>query len=336
MSDAQFKVSVAGPLVSFQDAGRFDQLRYGVSASGPMDRFAHASANALIGNALGGTCIEVSLGGVILECTQGATSIAVAGGSFSVLCGASKSEGWQVVPIRAGEKITIRAGAWGSWCYLAFAGALDVPEWLGSVATHTLSGMGGGTLKSGDFLRVTGAELRPARAGDMPCPIVAKPASEIPIVIGPQDQHFPTTTLTAFTQTDFAVSDAFDRMGMRLNGPHLAMGNALSIPSEPIMRGSVQVSGDGVPTVLLADHQTTGGYPKIATVLSSATDRLAQMRSGDRMSFMPVTPEEAVMQARDYAAQVTERLAEFAAPRASLADRLMQMNLISGVTAGDD
>ena len=118
---------------------------------------------------------------------------------------------------------------------------------------------------------------------------------------------------------------------MRLAGPELALGDALSIPSEPIVRGSVQVSGDGVPTVLLADHQTMGGYPKIATVVDGDLDRLAQCRSGDRVRFQVVEPQAAVAYAREQRALRAAALEEIRAPRASLEERLLSRNLIDGV-----
>jgi allophanate hydrolase len=123
-------------------------------------------------------------------------------------------------------------------------------------------------------------------------------------------------------------------MGMRLAGPRLALRDALSIPSEPIVRGAVQVAGDGVASILLADHQTTGGYPKIATLLSADTDRVAQLRPQTRLDFEAVTPERAVRLARADAAARRDALASAAIPRGALADRLLRENLISGVLWG--
>jgi allophanate hydrolase len=119
-------------------------------------------------------------------------------------------------------------------------------------------------------------------------------------------------------------------MGMRLKGPELPLVGALSIPSEPVVRGSVQVSGDGVPTVLLADHQTTGGYPKIATIISPDTDWLAQHRAGQQVRFMDITSAQAVAEVRSYAAQKAMYLDQISVPRGSLEQRLMRENLIHG------
>lgn len=327
MSVAHFKVAFAGPLVSIQDAGRLGQMRFGVPASGPMDRFSFAAAHAMLNVAIG-PVIEVSLGGLVLECTDGAVTCALAGGAFSLN---GSEPGWQVTRVQAGDKLTLRSGPWGSWAYLAFCGKIQADEWLGSVATHTLSGLGGGALRAGDSFEVRDASVQTARDGTYECPAVAHPLPEIRIVAGPQDQHFAPGMLDTLTAQPYRMTDAFDRMGVRLSGAPLALENALSIPSEPILRGSIQVAGDGVPVVLLADHQTTGGYPKIATVLSADTDRLAQMRAGDAVRFQTATAAQAITLAREAETARKGALAELASPRASLAQRLMQANLISGV-----
>lgn len=337
MTSARFKVTFAGPLVSFQDQGRMGHLRFGVSSSGPMDRFAHRAAHALVGNATVGSSIEVSLGGLILECIAGETTLAVAGGGFSVLCGGAKTVGWTTMTIHKGDKLTLRAGAWGSWTYVAFAGQLELDRWLGATSTHSMSGFGAGALRAGVEFNVQNTEIRDARLGDMPCPDVAEPLESVRVVIGPQDQHFEPASLETFCSQPFEMTDAFDRMGVRLKGPILNLKNALSIPSEPIVRGSVQVSGDGVPTVLLADHQTTGGYPKIATVISADVDRLAQLRAGDKVRFQPLDAVAAIDAIRAQHAAQDVVLTDLAAPKATLEEKLQNLNLIDGViTAKDD
>ena len=335
MNIARFKVIFSGPLVSFQDSGRAGHLRFGVSASGPMDRFSHAAANTMLGNTATNTCIEVSLGGLVLECIAGETTVALAGGCFNLTSADHASEGWIARTVRQGEKIGIRAGAWGSWSYLAFAGRLVVDEWLGATATHSMSGFGGGALTNGLEFEVLDAEMRENRIGDYTCPKIASALQDVRVVVGPQDQHFERQSVDIFCTQSFQITDAFDRMGVRLNGPSLVLKNALSIPSEPILRGSVQVSGDGVPTVLLADHQTTGGYPKIATVVSGDIDRMAQLRAGEVIRFHALTAQKAVDAVRDYHSLTKDALAEFSAPRATLAEKLQNLNLIDGVVSAE-
>lgn len=329
MADAEFSVTFAGPFVTFQDAGRPGNMRFGVSASGPMDRLAFEAAHAALGNETGQTAIEVSLGGLMLHCKAGAVTLAISGGEFVVEHQGQKTNSWAILTVKKGERLAIRAGKAGSWAYLAFAGTLQSETWLGSQATHSTSGFGGGTVKTGQSLMIADTAVRDDRLGEITRPELFA-EGPVRVVKGPQDQHFTEDALSRFVSETFKVTDAYDRMGMRLSGPTLVLDQALSIPSEPIVRGSVQVSGDGVPTVLLADHQTTGGYPKIATVISCDTDRLAQLRAGQELRFVSTSGEQAVQDVRHYLQQKAEYLDQISVARGSLEQRLMRENLIHG------
>lgn len=296
----QLRVAFAGPYVTLQDAGRPGLLRFGVPASGPMDRKAFAIANAVLGNDPGATGIEVSVGGLTLDCVKGAVTVAVAGGGFIVHKSAERLGSWSILTLTQGERLVIRPGPWGSWTYMAFAGKLNAAIWLGSTATHGLSGFGGGKLAAGQELTIKDAQVLPLQ-GPIPCPVWARPRSVLHAIPGPQDRFFAPETLRDFATEPFFLTDAYDRMGVRLRGPALLPEAALSIPSEPILRGSVQVAGDGVATVLLADHQTTGGYPKIATLLDDDLDGFAQLRPKDTVRFALMTPQNAVILARQRA-----------------------------------
>lgn len=334
MTEAAFAVRFAGPLVSIQDSGRHGYMRFGVSASGPMDRVSFAAANAALGNPLGRPCIEVSMGGLVLECLSGPITIAVAGGGFAVECGDRKVGSWTVASVRPGERITIRPGHWGSWAYLAFAGRLTAPEWLGSASTHLLSGLGGGSLTTGQLVAIADFGLREDREGAIACPVTARPRSEIGVVLGPQDRFFSPETVMEFLKGPFRLSDAYDRMGVRLQGPPLVPCATLDMPSEATVRGSVQVAGDGVATVLLADHQTTGGYPKIATILDSELDGFVQHRPREVIAFRAITPEEAVKRARTRAVTAARYLESISSrPRGALHERLIEENLMDGAVA---
>ena len=299
---ALLRVISAGPLVSVQDGGRRGCLRYGVPGSGPMDRKTLTIANLALGNPAGAAGVEVSRGGLTLECEAGSVSLAIAGGGFVVRVGDVAVGSWAVVTLRAGQRLVVGAGPWGSWTCLAFAGTLEVPQWLASAATHALSGLGGGMLVLGQLLRVTAPRVHADRA--LPCPVWARPRAVMHAVPGPQDRFFDPGALKEFFNSAYQLTDAYDRMGVRLQGPIVAPEAALSLPSQAILRGSVQVAGDGVPTVLLADHQTTGGYPKIATVLSDDLDGFAQLRPRDAVRFVAIGPQEAVLMARQRARAV--------------------------------
>lgn len=303
MTTATFHVAFAGPHVTVQDAGRRGMMRFGVPASGPMDRKSFALANAVLGNPVDQTGVEVSMGGLSLRCLEGAVTLAVLGGGFIVQLGDRRQGAWGVLTLHAGQTLTIRPGPWGSWTYLAFAGRLQAGDWLGSQATHAASGFGGGKIVTGQTLTIEDARVLDAPDGPVPCPVWARPRHELRCVMGPQDRFFAPETLTEFATAPFEMSAAYDRMGIRLRGPALTPSGALSIPSEPVLRGSVQVAGDGTATVLLSDHQTTGGYPKIATVLAADLDSFVQCRPRDAIAFKPLTPDQAVRAARaDHAA----------------------------------
>ena len=298
MTAATFHVAFAGPHVTVQDGGRPGRMRFGVPASGPIDRKSFALGNVALGNPAHQTGIEVSLGGLSLQCLSGAVTMAIAGGGFIVQIGERKLGAWVVITICAGQTLTIRPGPWGSWTFLTFTGILQAIDWLGSEATHGSSGFGGGKIETGQTLTITKARVVENREGPMPCPVWARPLHLLRCVLGPQDRFFAAETIAAFTGSRFELTDAFDRMGLRLRGPVLMPRAALAIPSEPILRGSVQISGDGVATVLLSDHQTTGGYPKIATVLSDDLDSFVQCRPRDVVAFRAILPQEAITATR--------------------------------------
>ena len=293
---ARLIVGFAGPHVTVQDGGRPGLARFGVPGSGAMDRLALAAANLAVGNAPGAACLEVSLGGLQVACVDGPVSFAVAGGGFIVEHAGQKGGSWQVGTLHPGERLVIRRGPWGAWGYLAFAGEMDVAPWLGSAATHSQSGLGGGRVVTGGQVVIGAPRVVPGRL--IPCPTFARPLTEVRATLGPQDRFFAPDQLALLEAAVWRLSGAYDRMGVRLSGPVLEPRVRLDMPSEPVARGSVQVAGDGVATVLLADHQTTGGYPKIATVLDCDLDRFAQLRPGDGFRFRLVSAGEAVDHAR--------------------------------------
>ena len=330
MSDVDFSISYAGPLVTFQDIGRPGNMRYGVSASGPMDIVSFEAANAVLGNETKQTAIEISLGGLILQCHEGSITLAITGGDFLIEYQGQKISSWTVLTIQKGERLSVRAGKSGSWAYLAFSGKLNVKDWLNSSSTHSTSGFGGGALKTGQKFTLTDASNQENRIGP-----ILKPNFNtndlIHAVLGPQDQYFMNTAIKIFSDSIFKVSDNYDRMGMQLTGPKLELKSALSIPSEPVVKGSIQVSGDGIPTILLADHQTTGGYPKIATVISSDINRLVQFRSNQSVKFVLINSNEALQKTRKFLDMKEKYLEKLSISRGTLEQRLMSENLIGGI-----
>ena len=332
MAEARFTVRACGPLVSYQDSGRPGMMRFGVAASGPMDRLAHASAQAALGQPEGTTAIEVSLGGLELVCDVGEVSFCVTGGEFQVAHAGANLRSGCVRTVRAGQTLAVRPGRAGSWATLAFCGELAGRAWAGRMATHSTSGLGAGLLAPGAALLVRDARVCQEREGELPpVPDSLRDRPRLRVVLGPQTEHFEPGCVERLLGSAYAASAARDRMGMRLQGPALPLRQALSIPSEPLVRGSIQVNGEGVASILLADHQTTGGYPKIATVVSCDLDAVAQLRPGEALRFEAVDPGQAVALARAHARAVRAYLEEAGQPRGTLLERLQRHNLVSGM-----
>jgi biotin-dependent carboxylase-like uncharacterized protein len=332
MNTASLRVVAAGPLVTFQDGGRLGHLRHGIPASGPMDRTAHAIANVVLGNPAAATAVEVSRAGASFECVGASLTVAVVGGRFRISVNGAAVGPDIVVTLVPGDQLVVAAGPSGSWTYLAVAGELAASQWFGHTATHSLSGLGGGHVAAGLDVEVSAARADPLVDG----PVVVFPGNglvdgAVRVVLGPQDHRFTAEALHQFVTVPFALTEGFDRMGVRLDGPRLDLDAALSIPSEPIVRGSVQVAGDGVATVLLADHQTTGGYPKIATVVGADLDAFCQLRPGDSVRFVSVTPAQTIVIARARASAFEKFLDRDLLATRRLARRLADTDLIGDV-----
>jgi len=322
---ARIIFEAAGPLTSIQDPGRTGAMRFGVPHSGPVDLLAFAAAMALSG-APDGWAFELSHGGCLVACLEGELGFALCGGGFLADIDGDAPTGWRQGSLHAGQRLRVRAGS-GNWAYLAFAGEHRAARWLGSSATHASSGLGGGVVTAGmafDF-----AAPRKLEAMTFAPPPSGQPPDRLAIVLGPQDRHFPAAALDQLAQAPFSASARFDRMGRVLDGPPLVP-TSIAMPSEPALRGCLQADGDGGLTVLLADHQTTSGYPKIATLIGPDTDRLAQMPAGRAFRFEIIGADEALNRTRAAAAANAAWLRALAQP-GRLDARLWANNLVDGV-----
>ena len=289
------RILQAGPGATLQDGGRHGYLRYGVTPAGPMDRLAFDTANRALGNAPGTTAIEVGLGGLEFSVEDAPLSVAIAGGDFSITQDGRRLPPAVLLRLEPGSVVRISAGSRGAWCYVALAGALDVPPMLGSTSTHARSGFGGiegRGLAAGDRLAV--AEPRALASGVLEAPWLDRPSDVIRVILGPQDDYFETDQVEAFLDGPWALSVRGDRMAYFLEGPRLSHSQGFNIVSDGVAMGGIQVPGEGQPIVLMADRQPTGGYPKIATVIGADLGRLAQARPGSRLRFQAVSVDAAV------------------------------------------
>lgn len=317
-----------GPATSVQDGGRRGFRRFGVPLAGAADPRALAQANVLAGNAPEAAAIEFALAGGTFR--VGAAPLVLAA-SPGLALAVERSPATAGCAVRAEPGAHVGVGPLRGcvYGYLAVAGAIRTEPAMGSRSVHARSGIGGRPLRAGDVLPAESA----APGHPLWC-LTDPPASQAPIrvVLGPQDDAFTAVALGAFLGQPFRVEPRSDRMGVRLAGPALAHAAGYNIVSDGVVPGSVQVPGDGLPIVLLQDCQTTGGYPKIATVVSADLGRLAQVSPGGTVRFAAVDVTEAVAAARQMAAEIAalsgvrQRLSE----AASVA-RLLSENLIGGV-----
>lgn len=293
---AALRLLFAGPGITVQDGGRHGFLRYGVTGAGPMDPLAHTLANCALGNPAGAAAIEISLGGIELTVQGAPVTIALAGGDFQVTLDGQALPPAVVARLEPGASLKVRAGSAGVWCYLAVAGGLHLPDVLGSRATHTRTGMGGldgRMLQAGDILPV-GMAAGEIATGRIVAPLLDRPTESIRVLLGPQDDYFAPDQIATFLAGPWTIGSRSDRMACFLEGPRLSHKLGFNIPSDGVAMGAIQVPGEGLPIVLMADRQSTGGYPKIATVIGADLGRLAQARPGRCIGFRAVTHAEAV------------------------------------------
>jgi len=326
-------VERAGPGVTIQDGGRHGHLRHGVTVAGPMDPRAFALANLALGNPRDAAAVEVSLGGLDLATRGGAVDLAVVAPGFEVRLDDRPLPACATLRLEPGARLSLRPGDHGAWAYVAVAGRIDLPPVLGSLATHTRSGLGGldgRALAAGDVLPLADLHPRDGAATELDLADLAPRAAPIRVVLGPQDDHFAAAEIAAFLARDWTVSPRSDRMAYALEGEPLRHAKGHDIVSDGVAHGAIQVPGSGLPFVLMADRQPTGGYPKIATVIGADLGRFAQIRPGERVRFVAVTIEEAVAARRDMAARLARPIARRPVLRTDFTSEfLLSCNLVS-------
>jgi biotin-dependent carboxylase-like uncharacterized protein len=324
----------AGPGTTIQDQGRRGYLRFGVTTAGPMDWISHARANLLAGNPENTGAIEVGIGGIEIEVEDGPVAIGYAGAPFEI------SRRGRTLPLAgrirldAGDKLTVRAAAQGVWFYLSAASGFRLEPVMGSVATSLRTGIGPSPLAAGDVLGLNEVSDLPDISTDAITDDVSGP---VRVVLGPQDDCFSARGLETFLGEPYRVSQRSDRMGYRLEGPQIEHRKGFNIVSDAIALGAVQVPGDGLPIVLMADHQPTGGYPKLAHVIRADIGRLAQCRPGEIVRFAAVSVKAArteLLSALDALRNATIR--PLSGEPDLTSERLLGVNLISGIGTAFD
>lgn len=293
-------VVTTGPATSIQDAGRFGAQRYGLTTSGAMDRVSLAMANTLAGNSPFVAAVEIGPFATSFAARNGAVRVALTGAVRVAHISGSPLLTNETALIAEGETLKLGAARNGMFSYLAIEGGIAGEPVFGSLSVNARADLGSPfprPLQAGDALDVGTAQLAPhERALDT----FDRPQTPIRVVMGPQDDEF-GAACDVFLNSEWRISATSDRMGYRLEGPKVVHSGGHNIVSDGAVHGSIQVPGNGQPIVLMADHGTTGGYPKIATVISSDLGRLAQMQSGAIIRFKAVSVEEAQAEARKLA-----------------------------------
>jgi biotin-dependent carboxylase-like uncharacterized protein len=293
-------VSSIGPASSVQDGGRHGAQRYGLTPSGAMDRLALAVANTLVGNALFAAGVEIGPFGAAFTARGGAVRIALAGASRNADIGGRAVAFDTSTTLADGETLTLGFARGGSFSYLAIEGSIEGEPMFGSLAVNARTGLGSPyprPLQAGDELQTKAASSRAESRIELP----AAATGPIRIVLGPQDDEFSDQARALFLEAEWKISPTSDRMGYRLEGPVIKHLHGHNIVSDGTVNGSIQVPGNGAPIVLMTDRGTSGGYPKIATVISADFGRFAQIPAGTGFRFKAVGMAEAQDAARQFA-----------------------------------
>jgi biotin-dependent carboxylase-like uncharacterized protein len=332
-----------GLLTTVQDLGRAGYQNRGIAVGGALDPVGLRAANALVGNALGAGALEVLYFGptIVVEADDVRLSFAGANAAIDILPDEAASFGTRIdagrsVRLQRGEAVRIGSLSGGAVLYVAVEGGFCIEPVLGSVATDVRGGIGGWqarALIAGDRLplcrkraserdewRIVGVDLAPP--------------SRVRVIAGPQKDYFAESEIADFFQSQYTVGNDSDRQGMRLEGHRIAHAQGYNITSDGIAPGSIQVPGNGQPIALLADRQTTGGYPKIATVISADLPALGRLPIGATIRFEPVTIEAAYAARRDLVADIArihDRIVPVRRGSAKIGPLLYDNNLISGV-----
>ncbi|MDR0137570.1 biotin-dependent carboxyltransferase family protein [Metabacillus idriensis] len=305
------KVNKSGLLTSIQDLGRYGSQKYGVIASGAMDTLSHRIANMLVGNSENEAAVEMTMLGAHFE-FQSDSMISICGGDLSPILNDRPAKMWRPLFVKKGSLLTFGGAKKGCRAYLAVAGGIEVPEVMGSKSTYLRAGIGGyegRAIENGDILSVgkmseQSIKLHEAlhdsalyseiewSASPEFIPFLREDES-VRVIKGRQFEGFTEESKSMIFSETFKITPNSDRMGYRMEGPQLTLEDKTEMISEAVSFGTIQVPADGNPIILLADRQTTGGYPKIAQVASVDLPYLAQFKPGEVVRFKEISLEEA-------------------------------------------
>ncbi|MGN8887222.1 biotin-dependent carboxyltransferase family protein [Blautia sp. HCP28S3_G10] len=291
------RILKGGMLTTVQDLGRTGYQSQGFSVAGVMDVRAFKIANLLLDNPENEAVLEFTLIGPTLEFTS-ATIIAITGGDFQPKINGDPAPMYTAIYVNKGDILKFASARTGSRGYIAFSSYLDIPVVMGSRCTNMKSKIGGfkgRKLEAGDYIgfRIKRRYLPFFLSRKLEPDDYDQDEATVRVIMGPQDAVFSRQGIETFLSNEYTVTSDFDRMGCRLEGAFIAPKETSDIISDGIAFGSIQVPSHGKPIILLSDRQTTGGYAKIATVISVDIPKIVQRKTDHKIHFQAITVEEA-------------------------------------------
>lgn len=290
------KVNIPGVLTTIQDQGRIGYQKSGMTCSGVMDASAYRKCNYLVGNDKTAAVFEFTLYGGAYEFTENAV-VALTGADMAPSVNDRPVPMNRAFPVRAKDVLKLGMAKSGCRTYMAVAGGVEVPVVMNSRSTNLrckIGGCHGGALKVGDEVPIGTPEKSFDEISGRTVSVTEYPDEVlVHVVPGPQEEYFTEKGIAAFYSESYVVTEECDRMGYRLDGTDVESKNGTDIVSDGIVYGSVQIPSSGKPIILMADHQTTGGYAKIATVCQADLPKIAQCRPGNHIRFQKISVDEA-------------------------------------------
>ncbi|WP_419888086.1 biotin-dependent carboxyltransferase family protein [Neobacillus niacini] len=289
-----FKVLKPGLQTTVQDVGRFGFREFGVSISGAMDPFSLQMGNLLVGNDLEEAALEAPLIGPVLLALYD-VSIAICGGNLSPQINEQEIPLWKSIVIKKGQILSFGELKEGARTYISIAGGIHVPIVLNSKSTYLtgkFGGLEGRAIKKGDILYGNPFTRRNRNLHTKLIPKYTNPIT-VRVIVGPHTEKFTSKGIETFLTKEYSVTTQSNRMGYQLTGPQIEHSGAADIISDAIPFGGIQVPASGQPIILMAEHQTTGGYSRIGTVISADIPLLAQAQPGTRIRFKQVSLQTA-------------------------------------------
>lgn len=290
------KVINPGVLTTIQDCGRIGFQQYGIPISGAMDLLSLQLANILVDNDKNEACLEMTMVGPTIEFNFN-TSIAITGADMMPQINGNSVRMYETIYIKSGDVLKFSTAKSGFRSYLSVQGGFDIPKVIGSKSTYIrgkIGGYEGRKLKNEDEIKINKIS-KLASKRKIPYHMISeyKQKEIIRVILGPEEESFSKLGLKTFLNSEYEISNQFDRMGYKLNGPKIDHKTKPDIISTGITLGTIQVSGNGQPMVMLSDKQTTGGYTRIANVITIDIQKFGQLKSGNKIKFEKIELKKA-------------------------------------------